>query len=121
MSLIFNICKENLLISWFNTKKFKKYYIINDTVIFFNNFDEELEDFFDIILQYQKISFSEYKLPCFSDTNYHYEYYNHKNYKEYGKFNRTVDYLPYKLTHLKLSHNFNKTVYNLPCNLTHLL
>ena len=118
-----------------NIHKFDKYYIINECVIFFNDFNNSLENYTNIISKYNKLSFSGYYYPSYTDTIFNNsQYLMMSNFDKSvdnlpsnltliilgDGFNKSVDNLPYSLTHLQLGFWFNKTVDNLPCSLTHL-
>lgn len=78
------------------------------TIEFFHNFNEPLDDYYDIIDGMKYLGFKEY----YEDSGEH-------NFATYSEFNRKIRRLPPSLTHIHFGNCFNSKV-NLPNELTHL-
>ena len=97
------------------------YWIWNDdTLVFKPEFNKPLDDYINIIKNYDKLIFSNYSdiVICIK-TNNQFEcgfikYYFNSN------FNQSVINLPPNITHLSFGFCFNQEVNNLPPNITHL-
>jgi hypothetical protein len=96
------------------------YIIIDDTIIFYPDFNNSLSNYMDIVCKYNKLIFSNYDDPliCIETNNESNEKYYYCNYKS-NKFNQIVDWTSSNLTHLTFGWHFNQIV-NLTPNITHL-
>jgi len=84
-----------------------KYWIIDDKLIFKPKFDEELEEYYNVIGKYNTLIFSNYDNPEITiKTDNKYEHRNCKNYKE-SKFNKEIK-LTENITNLSFGMYFNK-------------
>ena len=90
------------------------YWIVDDKLIFKPEFNEELDNYYDVISQYNTLIFSNYNYPLIAiktNNKYNHEYRN--NYK-YSNFNKKIE-LDENITHLSLSFGFG---FNQPLKLT---
>ena len=95
------------------------YWIVDEWLIFKPTFNEELDEYYNIINKYEKIIFSNYNNPLIAiETNN--EFNNNSNYIE-SKFNQEIDLSNnINLTHLTFGHHFNQEINLSNINLTHL-
>ena len=86
-----------------------KYWIIDDKLIFKPEFDEELEEYYNVIGQYNTLIFSNYNDPEITiKTNNKYEGRNYDNYKK-SKFNKEIK-LTENITHLSFGRYFDQKI-----------
>ena len=88
----------------------------DDTIIFSFDFNSKLN--IELISNYKKVIFSNYKL--YDELFEHYEGKINYIYDYEGIFNKTVNDLPNSITHLIFGHHFNQYIYKFPDNLTQL-
>ena len=114
---------ENLFIYKIKLIKMENnYWIVNDWLIFKPDFNEELDEYYNIINKYAKIMFSMYNEPLIAiETNNIYNIEYEDNYI-YNKFNQKIDLSNnINLTHLTLGKYFNQEIdLSNNINLTHL-
>ena len=94
------------------------YWIYENKVIFKPNFNDDLDDYIDIISKHNELIFSNYNdfTITIKTNNFYCDKYHH-NYKR-SNFNQQV-IIPENVTHLSFGDNFNQQVI-IPQNVTHL-
>ena len=97
------------------------YWIVDEWLIFKPEFNDELDEYYDIINKYKKIMFSNYDEPLIAiETNNF--FYNKKYSKNYihNRFNKKIDLSNnINLTHLNFGDCFNQEIV-IPLNLKSL-
>ena len=97
------------------------YWIYENKIIFKPEFNDKLDNYFDIISKYNELIFSNYDnynitIKTNNEYNEYYEEYS-ENYKS-SEFNQQVK-IPENITHLTFGDCFNQPVI-IPENVTHL-
>ena len=94
------------------------YWIIEDKLIFKPEFNEELDNYYNVIEQYNTLIFSEYDVPEITiETDNKYDHKYTENYK-ISKFNQEIE-LTENITHLSFGYCFNQKL-ELTNNVTNL-
>ena len=83
------------------------YWIVDDKLIFKPEFNEELDNYYDVISQYNSLIFSDYDDPDITlKTNNRHNNKYENNYK-WSNFNKKIE-LTSNITHLSLGCYFNQ-------------
>jgi hypothetical protein len=99
------------------------YIIYKNKFIFIDTFNEQIDEYLEIISKYNYLIFSNYNYTDFaakSNNKFKFEYanlqFNHGNIFNTSIFNKKINFLPENITHIRLAYKFNNYIC-LPKNL----